>query len=196
MFSGVEVNTVFSNSGGGTFSGSDSTNKRLIDMYKKLAVYVRTINHLLDEFSKGQFFAVANILTQDMYNKMSIQLRNLANDANKYPDYETLRKNSVNSLHGLYQSILQYAELRDSENQLASSREFTDEVLYDPVRLTEFIRALNAERDIFPQSSVTAIEATIKPEYAEYVRLYGYPAGGIFEMDKLADIFRRLNITF
>jgi hypothetical protein len=41
---------------------------------------------------------------------------------------------------------------------------------------------------------VRVIPATAKPEYLQYIKLYGYPAGGIFEMEKLAPILRELGI--
>jgi hypothetical protein len=38
-------------------------------------------------------------------------------------------------------------------------------------------------------------KATIKPEFAEYVKRYGYPPGGAFDPDKLGKIKNELNLT-
>jgi hypothetical protein len=35
---------------------------------------------------------------------------------------------------------------------------------------------------------VTVVKAQIKPEYLEYIKLYGYPSNGVFDMDKLGAI--------
>jgi hypothetical protein len=42
-------------------------------------------------------------------------------------------------------------------------------------------------RSILPDSKVTIITAEIKAEYAEYIQMYGFPDGAVFEMDKLAN---------
>jgi hypothetical protein len=39
---------------------------------------------------------------------------------------------------------------------------------------------------LFPDIEVTSIGATLKPEVAEYIKLFGLPQKGIFETDKMA----------
>jgi hypothetical protein len=158
-------------------------------------VVVQTINTLMKEYSKGNFYTVANILTQASYNKLSISLAGLAAAANKFPDYETIRSSTTSSLGGLYQSILQYSELVDVKAQLGISREH-ESILYDPVKLKEYIESLNKRRAIFPESKVRVMAATLKPEYAEYVRRYGFPAGAVFEPDKLATVLQYLGMRY
>jgi hypothetical protein len=124
---------------------------------------------------------------------MSVEMNNLAADASKYSDYENIRMGSVAALQGLYQSIIQYANLVDVEIKLDKAKE-CEEILNDPVKLEEYIRMLHGRRTLFKDSSVQTIKATLKPEYAEYIRSYGFPEGGVFEMDKLALVCKRLNI--
>ena len=80
------------------------------------------------------------------------------------------------------------------ENELAVSRQ-AEEILYDPQKLQRYISQINRETSAFPSSNVTAIAATLKPEYHEYVQQYGYPEGGVFDMDKLAVILKKLQIV-
>lgn len=174
-------------------SNNDSANQVLVAMYAKLAAVVQTINTLMLEYSKGHFYTVANILTQTTYNKLSISLSNLAVQANKYPDFETIRTSSTSALGGLYQSILQYSDLLDIKAQLALSKEH-ESILYDRVKLQEFINKMNNNRRIFPETSVTTIKATLKPEYAAYVKHFGFPEGAVFEPDKLAFVLQQLGI--
>ena len=172
---------------------SDSKNRTLIDMYKKLSRYIRTIQTLLTEYSKGHFYAVANVLTPSVYNRMSIDINNLYADSNKFPDYENIRMSNVMALQGLYQGILQYGALVDAEAKLEKTNEYYI-ILHDPEKLAEYIKQMNGRRNIFPESHVRTISAILKPEYAEYIRQHGFPEGAVFDMDKLAVICKGLNI--
>ena len=47
---------------------------------------------------------------------------------------------------------------------------------------------VNIVLDTF-DADITVIQASVKPEYAEYaeyIRRYGYPEGGVFEMEMLS----------
>jgi hypothetical protein len=37
--------------------------------------------------------------------------------------------------------------------------------------------------------------AVVRPEIMEYIRLYGFPCGAIFETDKLAEIVAQIKST-
>ena len=57
------------------------------------------------------------------------------------------------------------------------------------------MNGLKGTTNIFPDLNITAPLARIKPEYAEYIRLYGYPESGIFDMDLLAVILINMDLT-
>jgi len=187
-------NTIFSKNINLTFGNGDTINLSFVNMYKKLAAVVSTINALMDEYSKGNFYTVANILTQRMYNNLSISLANLVLTTNKFPEYEVLRKSTVLGLGGLWQSIMQYSEYVDIKAQLAIAKDH-ESILYDSVKLREYINQFNQRRVLFPDSNVRAMAATLKPEYAEYVKQFGFPKGAVFEPDKLAQVLKRLGIN-
>lgn len=172
---------------------SGSTNQTLIDMYTRLSVVSRTINTLMKEYAQGNFYEVANTLTQPVYNKMSLLLGALAADAGKYPEYEVLRQVNTEALGGMYQAVLQYSTLVDTQNKLSIVEEH-DSILYDPERLQEWINGLKQRRSLFPESKVQIKSAKLKPEYALYVQLYGFPAGGVFEPDKMNAVLNMLDI--
>jgi hypothetical protein len=180
------VNTLITN--------ADAQNKIMIDYYAKLATYVRTIRTLLNQYAQAEFYTVANILTQTVYQKMSVELNALAMNSSKYANYETLRLGTVSALEGLYQSILQYATLVDTEYQLEKALEYKV-ILNDPVKLNEYIEKLKGRRYLFNPEPVTVTAATVKPEYLQYIKLYGYPKGGVFDMDKLARILKDLGMA-
>ena len=62
-------------------------------------------------------------------------------------------------------------------------------------KLRDYVNNLKKNVSIFPEMNVTIIRAEIKPEYAEYIKLYGYPQGGIFDMDRLADILINMELN-
>ncbi len=194
MFSSSSSKSVFTKNvatrGSTAFPTSESKNSTSISMFAKLSVYVESIGIIFEEYKLGHFYQVANILTQNVYNKYAVQLSNLSADPNKYREYESLRRSCVNSLHGMYQGIQQYARIIDLQNSLELSKE-NEAILYDPVRLSAYIAELNRPKFAFPDSNVTTIAATLKPEYAEYIALYGYPEGGVFDMDKLSTILKK-----
>jgi hypothetical protein len=171
-----------------TVSSSSSAS---MSMYTALSAYVESIRIIFEEYKLGRFNAVATILTQNVYNTYAVRLSNLSADPNKYREYETLRISCVNALHGMYQGVQQYERILDLQNELELSKE-NEAILFDPVRLNAYIADLNRPKFAFPDSNVTTIAATLKPEYAEYIRLYGYPEGGVFDMDKLAAILKQL----
>jgi uncharacterized protein YeaC (DUF1315 family) len=145
----------------------------------------------MKEYSQGNFFEVANVLSAEVYNRMSMLLGSLAADAGKYPDYETLRQVNTEALAGMYQAVLQYSNLVDTQLRLETVEEH-DSILYDPVKLQDWINRLKQQRQLFPESKVQVRAATLKPEYALYVKLYGFPKGAVFETDKMNTVLNML----
>lgn len=193
MFS---TNSIFSKNVLNTNSimtNADSLNKIAIGLYNKLSTYTNTIRTLLDEYSKGHFYEVANILTDTVYKKMSLDLLGLAANPQKFSNYENLRLANTSALSGLYQSILQHAKLVDTEMKLERAKDY-ENILKSPERLKDYIEKLKGRRQLFPDMEVQIISATVKPEYAQYIRRFGFPEGGVFEMDKLAMVLKELNM--
>jgi hypothetical protein len=173
-------------------TNTDAQNKITLALYTKLSVYVRTIRTLLTEYSKGNFYTVANILTDTVYKKMSQDLLGLAANPQKFMDYENLRLANTAALEGLYQSVMQYSNLVDTEVKLEKAKEF-ELILKDPERLKEYIKMLQGRTTLFKDSTVQVKPVTLKPEYAQYIKRFGFPEGGVFEMDKLAMAMNDLN---
>lgn len=195
MFSSKNSNNTFFsknvNSTSGLIVGASAQSQMIVTMYKKLSDIVQTINTLMTEYSRGNFYAVANILTHNVYNSYSISLANLAADNVKYPEYETIRKSSTSALTGLYQSMIQYSNYLNLEEQLRISQQ-RENILYDPVLLSEFISKMQQNKQLFPESIVEAPMAMLKPEYSAYIAQYGFPQGGVFDPDRLAYILQKV----
>jgi hypothetical protein len=81
----------------------------------------------------------------------------------------------------------------DAQTKLAICEE-KEAILYDPERLKEWINGLRQERRILPDSNVQVKKAQLKPEYALYVKLYGFPPGCVFDPDKLSVVLNELKM--
>ena len=162
------------------------------NIYKVLADYSVIIQKLLFEFSLGNFQYVTSILTRKYYQYLSIKLTQIM--YNDYPIYEQLRITIKYALQGLYKAIQQYQILLETNIKLASVTERAS-ILDDMQKLKEFVKTLKGGGNIFPDLIITAPMAQIKPEYAEYIKLYGYPSNGVFDMDKLGAILISMELN-
>jgi hypothetical protein len=162
------------------------------NIYKVLADYSVIIQKLLFEFSLGNFQYVTSILTRKYYQYLSIKLTQIM--YNDYPIYEQLRITIKYALQGLYKAIQQYQILLETNIKLASVTERAS-ILDDMKKLKEFVKTLKGGGNIFPDLIITAPMAKIKPEYLEYIQLYGYPSNGVFDMDKLGAILISMELN-
>lgn len=160
------------------------------NIYKVLADYSVIIQKLLFEFSLGNFQYVSSILTNRYYQYLSIKLSQIIYV--DYPIYEQLRVSIKYSLQGLYKSIQQYKLLLSAQASIITITERAS-ILDDMEKLRNYINSLKKNMSIFNNLEVTAVKAQIKPEYAEYIKLHGYPSSGVFDMDKLGAILINMN---
>jgi hypothetical protein len=179
-----------------------------VDLYHQLALFVNSLKTLQETYASGNIAAVASIFTQDVYAEMTAQLEALALDLNiskdrayitvetMYEDYEKIRLTTAAGLNSLHAAILQYATLEDITTKYLNAKEKAD-ILLDPVKLKAYIEEYNRRSrvQLFPDSNVKAVKAQVKPEYAEYIKLYGYPQGGAFDPEKLGAIMNDLKIA-
>jgi hypothetical protein len=181
------INPVYDN-----FALENDDCSRMNDMFIKLSNYIDSIKILFYEYSLGNISIVESILTRQTYETISVEFTKLSVNEEKYPKYEKLRKNYVYAISGLYQSLLQNLNLTELSNRLNSAIDRAS-ILDDPEKLKEYINKFKSY--IFPDTSIKIISVKIKPEYLEYINLYGYPSSNIFEPDKLGEIILRLKNT-
>lgn len=160
------------------------------DLLKKLYVNVgASLNSLLQNYALGNFMEVKNELTMDKFNRLSVTFRNNSNPSYLY--YEIVRLLFSKTLDGLMQSVNQYITLLDTTAKLEKCKVY-NEILDDPEKLREHIEKLRNQKYLFNVQPISMIETVIKREYLEYIKLYGFPEGGIFKSDLLGDIIIRL----
>jgi len=177
-----------------TTTATTGTNIVVTDenIYKVLADYSVIIQKLLFDFSLGNFNQVTSILTLRYYQYLSVKLSQII--FTDYPIYEQLRLSTKYSLQGLYKGIQQYNVLKSTQTNLQIMTEKAS-ILDDMTKLKNYISSLKKNVALFPDMNITVARATIKEEYAEYIRLYGYPSNGIFDMDKLGLILIAMDLA-
>lgn len=164
-------------------------NIKIIDIYHQLAVSIEVIQELLIQFALGNFQYVATHLNMAGYNTLAVLMNSLKHNSALFPDYEKIRTTINYSLEGLLQTVNQYVLLVNIQTQLEQTQKRAN-ILNDMKLLKEYLDSLKGARTLFPATTVTSIAAEIKPEYSLYIKLYGYPANGIFDIDKLAECIR------
>jgi hypothetical protein len=160
--------------------------------YTILANTITTIDDLINEYAEGNFQTVAQYLTMDVYNNLALALNNLQVVGVQYQDYETIRTTILNSLQGLMQAVNQYTILSNTEAELVKAQQLAS-ILTDSVKLKAYLDQLKGSRSLFPDSNITVVKATLKPQYSEYIKRHGYPPSGIFDMNKLAICIKYVN---
>jgi len=188
--SGGGGRSAFSGSGGGGGGQSAISMKK----FKKLTKTTKTLEPIFSAYQQGSYNQLKNLLTQNKYQRYSVQLRNLKERKSKHPEYEDLRGITTKSLQGVYKALQQFTDVRDLEQQLENIQDAAV-ILYNPTKLNEYLQTLQPQEEVLPSSNVTSIAATLRPEYAEYISLYGFPEDGIFDMDLLGDILKSTQNT-
>jgi hypothetical protein len=109
--------------------------------------------------------------------------------------YEKFRINIVRSLEALMKAIQINNDLNTNKKLLESYSDaiktYSDiKALYD--RYNHLKEMQKSAMGSFLEADVIMPVLKIKPEYAEYIKKYGFPEGGIFESDKMAEILENL----
>lgn len=184
------------------------TASTVVDLYRKLSLYMNSLKTLQDTYSAGDIQSVATILSEDVYKELSAQINALAYDlhlsvdgtakgleniSQPYRDYENIRLTTGVSLSSLHQAIRQNTILVDTQEKLATAQEKVD-ILLDPVKLKKYIEEMNARAasTALPSQTIGLKTAVVKPEYIEYIKLYGLPSNGAFDPEKLGDIINQM----
>ena len=154
-----------------------------------LAGYVQmTIN----AYYLGNFEKVLELLPKEKLESLMEVLYSYKKNSIKYPTYEKVRSLLKLYLEGLIKCVTQYLDILNLTNKLEECEERCS-ILDDMEKLQEYINQLNRTMRVFNPPPQTVVCATIKQEHATYLRMYGYPVGGIFDVEKLNDIILKQN---
>ena len=149
--------------------------------------FVAFIQKVINHYYLGQFEEMLNLLTKPKLIELARLVHSYRKGPKIYPTYEKVRALLKLYLEGLTKSITQYLDIVNLKEMLKKCKERSS-ILDDMEKLKEYIDGLNRTINIFTPPPVHVVEAKILPEHATYLRLYGYPLGGIFDPEKLNDI--------
>lgn len=156
----------------------------------------KEMENLLSNFASGNMDEVAAELTLEKYEDLALRIYNERIPNKEY--YEGIRMTMASTLEGLYKAILLYADYLIQVDLYNQERDRAA-ILDDVDALTAYVNKIITERrtttNFYTTQTVYAMNVTLKPVYAEYLRRYGYPDGGVFEVDKLAQIELELGTT-
>lgn len=154
-----------------------------------LAGYVQmTIN----AYYLGNFEKVLELLPKEKLESLMAVLYSYKKNSIKYPTYEKVRSLLKLYLEGLIKCITQYLDILNIKTKLEECEERCS-ILDDMKKLQDYIDQLNRAMRVFNPPPQTVVCAIIKQEHATYLRMYGYPVGGIFDVEKLNEIILNQN---
>ena len=158
-------------------------------------VYANIFETLIDDlrivlqaYSLANFKEAYNLLNEGNFKqRVGLELVNIYQDTYDSSFKEKLRSMLTDTFKGLQESLIQYAELQNALTQIEKCRE-SEAILNDPAKLQEHIENLKKAKYLFDLPPIQSIYATLKPEYARYVELHGFPPGAVFDQGLLTNI--------
>jgi len=179
---------------GGT-QGSAITPQQMLLM-NALKRLMDAIHQYLDDFIgylTGDLQDLPENLDQELIQLMSGAFYNLREPTLLSSLYEQYRLFAVSLIPAFQNVSLQVTTCKLMENQLDQALKKA-EILDDINKLKEYIANLKKSVDIIPKQDVGVKKATIKEPYNTYIKMFGFPAGMIWEPDKLGFVEQYLNI--
>jgi hypothetical protein len=150
-----------------------------------------SIQNVIRFYYAGNFVKVLELLNKQNLENYSRLLESYKKSSISYPAYESVRLVLKLYLQGLTKSLDQYLELENSKATITVLEERTA-ILDNMDKLKEYINGLNRTVNLFGSiAPVTVAKAQVLPEHATYIRMYGYPVGGIFDVKLMNDIIAK-----
>ncbi len=187
-FDGRSIPKIKTISGGNPTTTNVKTLSKLKNLYTNIG---DPLTIIMNNYINKQFTEVTeNIKTPD-YTQLIRKIFNAK--LTSLPEFEKVRVILVDIMGMLSQGSLQYKEKIGLKQQLDAALERAG-ILDDMDLLQEFINNLKQSMCLLPPTFVTSQTVGIlKPQYAQYINLYGYPENHIFNPELLGQILNQLN---
>ena len=171
-----------------TFNKLHVINDELLQIQKLLNTHLASyIEMTIQEYYSGHFERLLELLPKVKLESLLAELYSYKKNSIQYPTYEKVRTLLKLYLEGLIKAINQYLDILNIKNKLEKSQQRAG-ILDDMDKLQDYINKIQTSMRIFNPPPQTVVPATIKQEHATYLRMYGYPEGGIFDVEKLNNI--------
>jgi hypothetical protein len=156
------------------------------DLYSRIMTDMLT---LMREFIKGNNEYVKENLTRKYYEDLLLKLSD-----SKYSESSTISKYRFflnDTIDTLQQGLLNYIECSNKDLLINQYRQKA-EILDDNDKLVQYLESRKRRATIFADKTVTVPVATLKPQYAEYIKRYGVPDGLRFDGGRMREIVAEL----
>jgi hypothetical protein len=176
----------------GEGTGGSGFNPVLVDNLNRLMGAIR--QYLADYigYLTGDLQALPPNINATITQTMSTAFYQLKNNALMSTVYEDYRK-FANSLIPAFQNITnQVIACNDINSKLEAALEKAS-ILDDINKLKAYLDQLTRTHAIIPEQTVTVPLATIKEPYNTYIKMFGFPAGMLWDPDKIAFVYHYLN---
>lgn len=152
------------------------------------------LNELVDSYSLARFDQVNAIFDTPNFdteigNQLKVIQTNIGNDGFQ----NKLRELLKHTFEGIQQSVIQYGNFINAIEKLERCKEKSS-ILDDSEKLLAYIKEQNKKFSLFVIPDISSVKAELKPEYARYIQLHGFPEGSVFDTDKLHAIRVELGI--
>jgi len=151
--------------------------------------FMLQVTDIINQYNAGNFEYVVQRFTNQYYNILISILSTTKYDNN--PLIRRVRNFCISLVNMFNRVILQYLECKNIEKQLEQARNKAS-ILDDPERLEEYIVGSTKRVNVFRDHMVTVPMATLKPQYSEYIKLYGFPKNANFDPTLMKGIITRL----
>jgi len=163
-----------------------------------LNIFSRNLQGILDDFKIGSFNEMSLDTVIKVMDKASITLtRETRNRSSSYNKARELGKIFTEIISGWKQTVQLNNAMADTlinlgilENKLNEQ----DNILNDRELLLDYLHQRSKQYSILPQMQVSSISAAFKAEYNVYIRIWGYPPNGVWDVEKLSNIVLDLQL--
>lgn len=164
-----------------------------LKLSKTFDALLKSLKSLVDNYANAQFENLDKLYDENK-DIIGNELLTIKNNMGTSVFKRSIRNFMKQTFEGIQQSVIQYSNLINTLGKLDRCQEKSN-ILDDPEKLKEYLEEKNKSRNIFEIDAFEIVKATLKPEYARYVELYGFPESAIFDTDKLTKIKNELDIT-
>jgi hypothetical protein len=150
---------------------------------------VTTIINYFTNVILGNYDEITAVFTIDQFELLSEQLYAFKSTLANTSDYEIIRNIITKSFESLWLTTKQYITNLNISEELITAKQKAS-ILDNLQLLQDYINKLNSTENIniIPDVPVLAPVFSVRPEILKYIELYGYPPGGIFDVDLLGAI--------
>lgn len=173
----ILYDNVISNMRGILSSYGDTTNNDDIS-------YIDSLNNNLSVINNKLIIDIANT---DIYNNNIVtSLKDFKYDSNLFPIYKDSFMQVLEGMAITIGKIKNNIDLRNKNEELTVYKNILNGT--EKTLINDYILQRNTEVLVFSASQIVDVDFEIKIWYAEYLRIYGAPSDGFFDLNKLSEI--------